>query len=339
MIKKFNQLPRKSLGFFPTPLAELKHFSQYLKGPRILIKRDDLTGLALGGNKIRKLEFLIADALKQGCDTIITAGAAQSNHCCQTAAAAAKYGLACHLALGGKVPDTLTGNLLLDDLLGAEIHWTGALRKGETIPDIVTELTQEGYKPYVVPYGGSNEIGATGFIEAIKELQMQLDLLDIQISHIIFPTSSGGTHAGMIIGKSIFAKSDFKIMGIGIDRGETGDLPFDEHILHLANSTAEKLKLDIKYTLEDIIVKNEYLGDGYGIVGDLERRAIRLLAETEGIFIDPVYTGRAMGGLISMIEKGEFSTKDIVLFWHTGGSPALFPYSEEIVKGQNGDGQ
>ena len=333
MTNKFNQLPRKSLGFFPTPLVELKHFSQYLKGPRILIKRDDLTGLAMGGNKTRKLEFLIADALKQGCDTIITAGAAQSNHCCQTAAAAAKYGLACHLALGGESPDTLTGNLFLDDLLGAKIHWTGTLRKGETIPDIVTELTQEGYKPYVIPYGGSNEIGAAGFIEAIKELQMQLDLLDIQISHIIFPTSSGGTHAGMMIGKSVFAKSDLKVVGIGIDKGETGDLPFNEHILNLANSTAAKLKIDIKYTLEDIIIKNEYLGDGYGVVGDLERRAIRFLAETEGIFVDPVYTGRSLGGLINMIEKGELTTNDTVLFWHTGGSPALFPYSEEIIKG------
>ncbi|MCK5096803.1 MAG: D-cysteine desulfhydrase family protein [Desulfobacteraceae bacterium] len=332
MTNKFDQLPRKSLGFFPTPLAELKRLSQYLKGPRILIKRDDLTGLALGGNKTRKLEFLIADALKQGCDTIITAGAAQSNHCCQTAAAAAKYGLGCHLALGGKVPDTLTGNLLLDDLLGAKIHWTGALRKGETIPNIVAELTQEGYKPYVIPYGGSNEIGATGFIEAIKELQMQLDKLNTKISHIIFPTSSGGTHVGMMIGKSIFAKNDFKIMGIGIDKGEAGDLPFEEHILNLANSTAKKLNLDIKYTLKDVIIKNEYLGDGYGIVGDLERRAIRLLAETEGIFVDPVYTGRALGGLISMIEQNEFSTSDTVLFWHTGGSPALFPYSSEIVK-------
>ena len=333
MTGKFDQLPRKSLGFFPTPLAELKQLSQYLKGPRILIKRDDLTGLAFGGNKTRKLEFLIADALKQGCDTIITAGAAQSNHCCQTAAAAAKYGLGCHLALGGKTPDTLTGNLLLDDILGAKIHWTGTLRKGETIPDIVAELTQEGYKPYVIPYGGSNEIGAAGFIEAIKELQIQLDQLDIQISHIIFPTSSGGTHAGMMIGKSIFAKNDFKVMGIGIDKGGAGDLPLNKYILNLANSTAEKLKLDVKYTMGDVIIKNEYLGNGYGIVGDLERRAIRLLAETEGIFVDPVYTGRAMGGLINMIKKEEFSTSDTVLFWHTGGSPALFPYSEEIIRG------
>jgi D-cysteine desulfhydrase len=328
----FNQLSKKSLGFFPTPITELKRFAKHLKGPRIFIKRDDLTGLAFGGNKTRKLEFLIADALQLGCDTLITAGAAQSNHCRQTAAAAAVSGLKCHLALGGQAPDALDGNLFLDDLLGAKIHWAGTLRKGETIPDIVTELIDKGYKPYVIPYGGSNEIGAAGFIQAIKELKLQLDELNTQISHIIFPTSSGGTHVGMMIGNSIFAQNSFELIGIGIDKEETGDIPFDEHILNLANSTCAKLKLDVQYTIKDVIINNTYLGDGYGIVGDLERRAIRLLAETEGILVDPVYTGRAMGGLINMVEKGDFSSDDIILFWHTGGCPALFPYAEEITK-------
>lgn len=328
----FSQLPKISLGFFPTPLTELKRFAKNLNGPRIFIKRDDLSGLAFGGNKTRKLEFLIADALKLGCDTIITAGAAQSNHCRQTAAAAAACGLECHLALGGRSPETLEGNLLLDDLLGAKIHWTGLLRKGETIPDIVNELTSLGKKPYVIPYGGSNEIGATGFIEAIKELQIQLDSLGFSISHIIFPSSSGGTHSGMMIGNSMFAQNRFKLIGIGIDKEEAGDGPFDEHVIRLANSTCVKLNLDVKYTLNNVIIRNEYLGDGYGVVGDLERRAIRLLAETEGILVDPVYTGRALGGMINMIEKKEFSSDDMVLFWHTGGNPALFPYSDDITK-------
>lgn len=331
MTKKFDQLPKISLGFFPTPLTELKRLSKRLKGPRIFIKRDDLTGLAFGGNKTRKLEFLVADAIDQNCDTLITAGAAQSNHCRQTAAAAAACGLDCHLALGGQPPDMFDGNLLLDNILGAKIHWTGLLRKGETIPDIAAELSRKGNKPYVIPYGGSNELGAAGFIEAIKELKMQLDELNTQISHIVFASSSGGTHAGMMIGNSIFTQNKFKLTGIGIDKEEAGDEPFIEHVVNLANSTCEKLNINVKYTLNDIIIRNEYLGDGYGIVGDLERRAIRLLAETEGILVDPVYTGRTMGGLIDMIEKNEFSTSDIVLFWHTGGSPALFPYSTEIL--------
>ena len=331
MIQGFKQLQKKSLGFFPTPVAELKRLSQHFKGPRIFIKRDDLTGLALGGNKTRKLEFLVADALNQGCDTLITAGAAQSNHCRQTAAAAAACGLSCHLALGGAPPDILDGNLLLNDILGAKIHWTGSLRKGETIPDIADNLTSKGNKPYVIPYGGSNEIGAAGFIEAIKELQTQLDQLDIQVSHIIFPSSSGGTHAGMMIGKSVFARNNFELLGIGIDKGEAGDLPFNEHILSLANSTCKKLNIEVEYTLKDVVLKNEYLGDGYGVVGDLERKAIKLTARTEGILVDPVYTGRAMGGLISMIEQKELTNTDTVLFWHTGGCPALFPYSTEIL--------
>ncbi len=331
MTKKLNQLPKKSLGFFPTPVAELKRFSALLKGPRIFIKRDDLTGLAFGGNKTRKLEFLIGDALEQGCNSVITAGAAQSNHCRQTAAAAAAVGLACHLALGGKQPDTLDGNLLLDELLGAKIHWTGALRKGETIPDIVLKLTKAGNKPYVIPYGGSNEIGAAGFIEAIRELQLQLDKTETAISHIVFASSSGGTHAGMMIGKYLFSKYDFELSGIGIDKGETGDTPLNQYITDLANRTSKKLNLDVNFTINDVILRNEFLGDGYGVVGDLERRAIKLLAETEGILVDPVYTARALGGVINMIEQSEFSSDDNILFWHTGGAPALFPYSSEIT--------
>jgi L-cysteate sulfo-lyase len=332
MIKDFKQLPRKSLGFFPTPLMELKKLSQHLKGPRIMIKRDDLTGLALGGNKTRKLEFLVADALNQGCDTLITAGAAQSNHCRQTAAAAATCGLGCHLALGGKAPDIFDGNLLLDNILGAKIHWTGHLRKGETIPNIAKALRDKGKKPYVIPYGGSNEIGAAGFVEGIKELQTQIDQQSIQISHIVFASSSGGTHAGMMVGNSVFARNIFELIGIGIDKGEAGDLPFDEHILSLANATCKKLNINIEYSLTDVLLQNDYLGDGYGVVGELERKAINLTAQTEGILVDPVYTGRAMGGLINMIETKTLTPNDTVLFWHTGGSPALFPYSTEILK-------
>ncbi len=330
MKKRFKQIPKQTLGFFPTPVTELTRFAGLLKGPRIFIKRDDLTGLAFGGNKTRKLEYLAADALKQGCDTLITAGAAQSNHCRQTAAAASACGLGCHLALGGKAPGTLDGNLLLDDLLGAEIHWTGSFRKGETIPDMVNDLISRGKKPYVIPYGGSNETGALGFINAMEELKSQLDESNTIITHIVFPTSSGGTHSGMMIGNTMFAEDRFRLVGIGIDKDETGGIPLNRYILNLVNSTCEFLNLNLKYRQGDIVIKNSYLGQGYGIVGDLEKKAIRLLAETEGIFVDPVYTGRALGGMMDMIKKGEFTSGDSVLFWHTGGSPALFPYADQI---------
>ncbi len=331
MSQQYRSLPKKKLGFFPTPLVTLDQLSDRLGGPRILMKRDDQTGLASGGNKVRKLEFLIGEALSRGCDTVITGGAAQSNHCRQTAAAAASCGLECHLVLGGKEPDVLDGNLLLDDLLGARIHWTGEFRKGEKIPEIVEQLKSTGHKPYVIPYGGSSTTGAVGFVEAISELDKQLEQHHTTLSHVVFASSSGGTQAGLIVGKSIF-DHQFELIGIGIDKGEAGECPFAEHVLELTNATAELLELDADFQLSDIVVREEFLGDGYGVVGELERKAIRLTAETEGVLLDPVYTGRAMGGLITMIEQGKFNKNDTVLFWHTGGLPALFSYAEELQR-------
>ncbi len=323
-------LPRHSLGFFPTPLMPLPRLTKRLSGPRIFMKRDDLTGLALGGNKTRKLEFLVGEALAQGCDTLITGGAAQSNHCRQTAAAAAASGLSCHLVLGGEPPSIPDGNLLLDQLFGAVIHWTGELRKGEKIPEIAESLRSAGRKPYVVPYGGSTTTGAAGFVEAVRELDQQLSQLGESITHVVFASSSGGTQAGLMVGKSLFGL-DSQLVGIAIDKGASGDVPFAEHVLRLANATAERLGVPHRFSASDVILREDYLGQGYGVVGELERRAIRLVARTEGILLDPVYTGRAMGGLIDMIERGELSRAHSVLFWHTGGTPALFPYAGDLI--------
>ena len=327
----YEPLPRYSLGFFPTPLVRLPRLTERLAGPRLFMKRDDLTGLALGGNKVRKLEFLVGEALAHGCDTLITGGAAQSNHCRQTAAAAAACGLSCHLALGGQAPATLEGNLLLDQLFGAVIHWTGELRKGEKIPEIAESLRSAGRRPYVVPYGGSNTTGAAGFVEAVRELADQLAQLGESVTHIVFASSSGGTQAGLTVGKSLFGL-DCKLIGIGIDKGASGDVPFDEHVLRLANATAERLGVRARFSLSELTIRNEYLGDGYGVVGELERQAIQTVAQTEGILLDPVYTGRAMGGLIDMIKRGELSREHSVLFWHTGGIPALFPYARDLIR-------
>jgi L-cysteate sulfo-lyase len=327
----YEPLPRYSLGFFPTPLVELPHLAERLSGPRIFMKRDDQTGLALGGNKTRKLEFLVGEALAHGCDTLITGGAAQSNHCRQTAAAAPACGLSCHLVLGGQAPAVPEGNLLLDQLLGAVIHWTGELRKGERIPEIAESLRSAGRKPYIVPYGGSNTTGAVGFVEAVRELTRQLSQLDESITHIVFASSSGGTQAGLTVGKSLFGL-DAKLIGIGIDKGASGDVPFAEHVVRLANATAERLGAGDRFSASDLTIREGYLGDGYGVVGELERRAIRMVARTEGILLDPVYTGRAMGGLIDMIERGELSREHAVLFWHTGGTPALFPYARDLIE-------
>lgn len=322
---------RKQLGFFPTPLTELPCLSRKLGGPRIMIKRDDLSGLALGGNKTRKLEFLIGDALAKGCDTIITGGAEQSNHCRQTAAAAALCGLDCHLVLGGSEPEALQGNILLDHLLGANIHWSGQFRKGERIPDLVRELEGKGRRPYVIPYGGSNEIGALGFVEAVRELNQQILQQDLGLTHIVFASSSGGTQAGFVVGSTLYG-AEYRLIGIEIDKGEIGEHSFRSHVESLVSRTAALVGVSTANISDAVELRNDYVGAGYAVVGDLEREAIKLLAQTEGILVDPVYTGRAFGGCVDMIRRGEFSSRDTVLFWHTGGAPALFSYADAVVK-------
>lgn len=324
-----HNLPKASLGYFPTPLIELTRLSKTLGGPNIYMKRDDNTGLALGGNKTRKLEYIMGDALAKGADTVITAGAIQSNHCRQTAGAAASLGLECHLVLGGEEPEQPQGNLLLDKVYGCHIHWTGENRKGEDIPALVAQLKAEGKKPYVIPYGGSNELGAVAFIEAYKELNAQREALKVDFSHIIFASSSGATHAGLMLGNKIL-QTHSQIVGINIDKGEMDKVPFDEHIVSLANSTAQYIAADYQFTADDLILNSDYVGDGYGVIGELEKEAIALTAQNEGILLDPVYTGRAMGGLIDMIRTGQIKATDNVLFWHTGGAPALFAYADDL---------
>lgn len=328
-MNNIDDMPRQSLGFFPTPLIELTRLSSRLNGPRLFMKRDDNTGLALGGNKTRKLEFIMGDAIQQGADTVITAGAIQSNHCRQTAAAAASLGLECHLVLGGVEPEHRQGNLLLDTIFGCHIHWAGEHRKGEDIPRIVEQLTTNGKKPYVIPYGGSNELGAIAFVEAFNELESQRQMLDISLTHIIFASSSGATHAGLMLGNKILG-SPYQIIGINIDKGEMDHVPFNQHIVALANSTAALINANCGFSEKDLILNADYVGEGYGVIGDLENDAIAITAQTEGILLDPVYTGRAMGGLLDMISTGKLTSTDNVLFWHTGGAPALFAYANDL---------
>lgn len=327
---KISDYPRKQFGFFPTPFYKLENLSRYFNGPSIYIKRDDMTGLAFGGNKTRKLEYLVGDAVSKNCDCVITGGAAQSNHCRQTAAAAAICGLECHLTLGGDEPDSYSGNLLLDKLLDAKIHWTGEFRKGEKIPEVFSQLQKVGKKPYIIPYGGSNKIGALGFVEAVSEIKNQAEKLNVKIDHTVFASSSGGTHSGMIVGNELYQfKSN--MIGIRIDKEETSGRSFPEQVLELSNELAVDLDLEKSFSDCDLILRSEFMGEGYGVVGDLERNAIHLLASKEGILLDPVYTGRVFGAMISMIENKEFSNDENILFWHTGGTPALFSYSKDLI--------
>lgn len=321
---------KNNLGFFPTPLQELRRLSKALGGPNIFIKRDDMTGLAFGGNKTRKLEYLIGDALAQNCDCVITGGAEQSNHCRQTAAAAAMNGLECHLALRGEEPNEFTGNLLLDKLFDAKIHWSQKYRKGENIPMIAEELKELGKKPYIIPYGGSNKVGALGYVDAIDEVVSQINDMKLKIDHTVFASSSGGTHAGMIVGKAIYNFGS-DLIGVQIDKGEAGDKPFADHIIDLANEMSLDYNFCRTFSQNDVILRVDFIENDYGVVGDLEKNAIKLLAEKEGIIIDPVYTGRVFGGLLRMIENKEFTNDENVLFWHTGGGPAIFSYASDLL--------
>ncbi len=326
-------LPRVCLGHFPTPLEEMPRLAHHLGMARLLVKRDDQTGLAGGGNKARKLEFLVADALAQGADTLVTAGARQSNHCRQTAAAAAHLGLGCVLVLGGDPPTEIpTGNLLLDMLLGAELHWSGPYRRGEQLNQVVEALRAAGRRPYLIPYGGSNGLGAVGYAYAMQELAGQCeDSISLAaIDRIVIASSSGATQAGLVVGAHMVGYRG-QIIGIAIDKDEMPAVPYVERLAILANEAAALLGITKTFSSQDFVVIRDYLGAGYGVVGKLEREAIRLVARYEGLLLDPVYTGRAMGGLIDLIHRRIIMPEETVLFWHTGGTPALFAYAQALV--------
>jgi len=322
-----NDLARISLTCLPTPLHDLERLSRTLRGPRMWVKRDDLTGLALGGNKVRKLEYLIADALQHKATTVITGGAGQSNHARQTAAAAARYGLRCILVLGGMAPPTLTGNLLLDRLFGAHLRWAGDRDLYTAMDEAAQEEQAAGRTPYIIPVGGSNVIGASAYVAAMQELAKQAAQLSLRIDHIVVASGSGGTQAGLVVGARA-VNFGGRITGISVSQPTA---TFKAGILDLARLTAAHLDLRFDIAPDDVQVNDSYLGAGYGVMGEPEREAIALLARTEGLLLDPVYTGRAMAGLLDLIRRGEITHKETVLFWHTGGAPALFAYGDQLV--------
>lgn len=324
---KPNYPDRLSIAQLPTPLAEMPRLTKHLNGPRLLIKRDDQTGLATGGNKTRKLEFLVADALAQGCDYLVTTGAPQSNHCRQTAAAAAHYGLGCSLILSGQAPAQITGNLLLDQLLGAHMYWTNGRSRQEVMGEVAAELRTMGRKPYLIPLGGSNVMGATGYVLAMGELMEQLQAERQNVDFIVFATSSGGTHAGLVLGAAIYGFRG-PIIGISVDHPAPA---LQTQVAALVTATATHLGLGTLSLADKVDVNDDYLGGGYAIVGETEREAIQMVAQLEGILLDPVYTGRAMGGLIDLIRWGAFTRGQTVLFWHTGGAAALPAFAEQLT--------
>jgi L-cysteate sulfo-lyase len=311
----------------PTPIEKLDRLTRHLGGPELYVKRDDQTGLATGGNKARKLEFLFADALNRQCDHVVTLGGPQSNHVRQTAAAAARLGLGCSLVLRGQPPTQRLGNVLLDQLLGAQLHFSGARNLDEVAIEVMAELERSGAKPYLIPLGGSNGLGALGYAVAMKEALDQLAAQALEIDTMIFASSSAGTQAGLTLGAAIHGYQG-RVLGISIDspaaelQTRATELALDAAQLAYANVNPANLRVD---------VNADYLGGGYAMVGDIERDAIRIVARMQGLLLDPVYTGRAMGGLIDLIHRGKFTSRQKILFWHTGGTAALSAFAEELL--------
>lgn len=324
-------LPRIELAHLPTPLEDAHFLSATLNGPRIFIKRDDCTGLAFGGNKTRKLEYLMADAQQQGASVVITCGSTGSNHCRQTAAAARIAGMKCLLVLNThEEHPTVQGNLLLDRMLGAQIHYVESESdRNAKMDELAEECRERGEEPYVIPSGGSNPLGASAYVAAVFELMGQLDDLGIEPTRVYTTSStSGGTHAGLAIGAAI-AGATFNVQGIAIEG--TADQIRDV-VQPLANATAEYLGSDARLTRDDIQVDDRFVGEGYGIPTEECLDAINTVARTHAILLDPVYTAKTMAGLIAHVRRGDIGPDETVVFLHSGGTPAIFTYGEELLK-------
>ena len=323
------RFPRLRFAHLPTPLEPLPRLSAELGGPDIWIKRDDCTGLSSGGNKTRKLEFLVADAIEQGADTIITQGATQSNHARQTCAIAARLGLECHILLedlSGSHDEVYarSGNLLLDRLHGAQIS---SLPPGSdmdaAMEELAARLRDHGKKPYLIPVGGSNEIGALGYVNAALELVSQANERSLRIDHLVHATGSAGTQAGLVVGMEAM-HSGIPVYGVCVSK--PADMQ-EAMVYDLARRSADFIGLGADgIAREKVVANGDYVGPGYGLPTDGMREAVTMMARLEGILLDPVYSGKAFAGLIDLVRRGHFRAGENVVFLHTGGSVSLFAY-------------
>ncbi|MGD8700659.1 MAG: D-cysteine desulfhydrase [Gemmatimonadales bacterium] len=327
------RFPRRRYTEGWTPLEHLPHLTQYMGGPHIFIKRDDLLGLAGGGNKTRKLEFLVADALRQGADTLITVGAVQSNHCRLTLGAAVKEGMRCRLVIEQRVPDSYdydaTGNNFLFRLLGVEKTTVVDLGTdlGAAMQAEADELEGEGRKGYVIPGGGSNPLGALGYVSCAQEILAQAFDKRLQFEHLVCASGSGGTHSGLLVGLGAMS-SEIQVTGISVRRPVAEQ---EELIGGLVTETRKFLGLPSELSQGELKIFDDYVGPGYSLPTEEMAEAVRIFARTEGILLDPVYTGKAAAGLLDLIQKGHFQQSEKVLFLHTGGSPGLYAYQDVIL--------
>lgn len=320
-IRKLDSLPRLRLCQLPTPVQRMKRLEDALGlagGPQLYIKRDDLTGLALGGNKGRKLEFSLAEAQGQQADVVLTRGGVQSNHCRQTALAAAGLGMECHLFLKGDQPAAMTGNLRPSQLCGAHFHFNAG---NEEMAAFAEKLKADGRRPYLIPGGASNAIGSMGYVNAAREIARQQGELGVTFDWIICATGSAGTHGGLLMGKAIFGL-EACVMGVAVSPARVASRQDD--VASVARRAAELLGTEPPVQDPDVLVLCDYSGDAYAVPTQAGDEAVELLARTEGIMLDPTYTGKAMSGLLDQLKAGRFKPDQRVLFLHTGGYIALF---------------
>ena len=327
-------IPRVRLAFLPTPIEPLSALTRHLGGPQVWIKRDDMTGLAMGGNKARKLEFLLGEAIERKADTIVTFGAVQSNHCRMTAAAACKLGLKSFLVLSGEKPDVANGNFLLERVMGCEYLFVPDFNDiskldemGLAVRDRVQELTDGGRALYMIPAGGSTPLGDVGYYLAAIETCEQARQIGIEIDHMCVAMGTGGTQAGLLAGVKSLRKA-MQVIGISVNKegSNLGSPPIDV----MAKQVGKLIGQELDVQPQDVIVHYDYCGEGYGKVTPECVEAIKLVSRLEGIFLDPVYTGKAMAGMIDLIRRGNFSRDETLLFVHTGGYPGIFPYGESL---------
>ena len=340
--KRINKYHHVHLAQLPTPLEKMEKLSKKFGGPTLYIKRDDQTGLAFGGNKTRKLEFIMADAKRKECDVIITTGGVQSNWCRSTAAAAKKLGIQPILVLF-KTPETpagIGGNLLLDKIFGADIRIfeldeDEEVDREEIINRIAKEQKNQGHRPYVVPVGGSapefsleEPLGALSYTKAFLEIHRGVKAKKINADYVVFATGSGGTQAGLVVGAKALG-SNIKVLGVSLSREAEA---VKENVAAIANATARMLDLNMTVSPQEVYVTDNYIMEGYGILTQEIADAIKVVARTEGILLDPVYTGKTMAGLMDLINKGFFKRDDGVIFIHTGGTPSLFVYQGKLLE-------
>ena len=329
---QLSNFPRVALAHLPTPLEFMPRLTKHLGGPEIYVKRDDCTGLATGGNKTRKLEFSMGQALAEGADTIITVGAIQSNHVRQTAAAACKLGLDCEVLLEHRIGDpsetyTNSGNLFLDKIFGANLReYPGGTDFDAAMAAVADEVRAKGRKPHTIPGGASNAIGALGYVSCGVELLQQCDEQNLAFDHMVLATGSAGTHAGLAVGLRA-SGSNLPMLGIGVNAPQAVQ---EERVYRLALETAECVGESDCVVRDDIVADCNYIGTGYGKPTQSMNEAILMLARLEGLLFDPVYSGKALAGMIDYIRQGRFTSGQRIVFLHTGGSAGLFAYSDTI---------